>query len=110
MTLNWKGEELIKKKNRIIGEGINETMAASVKQALNNHPEWQYRTGVAETSIQIKEFATAKKHVGLWGSVWTQLGRSNYVWFLEFNHGSFLRKAADIIYPSLSKRIKARFK
>jgi hypothetical protein len=110
MTLNWKGDELIKKKKRVVATAINETMAAAVKQALNNHPEWQYRTGVAETSIQIKEFATPKKHFGLWGSVWTILNQSNYVWFLEFNHGSFLRKAADVIYPSLAKRIKARFK
>jgi|APSaa5957512622_1039677.scaffolds.fasta_scaffold114278_1 hypothetical protein len=110
MTLNWKGNELIKKKNGVVAWAINKTMAEAKKYALNHHPQWQYRSGVAEKSIRIKEMATPKRHVGLWGSVWTILNKSNYVWYLEFNHGSFLRNAADVKYPLLSKLIKAGFK
>ena len=110
MTIKWKGDELIKKKNRIVAFAINETVKDTIKEALDNHPEWVYRTGVAENSITQKQFATPKKLIALWGSVWTALGKSNYVWYLEFFHGSFLRKAADKIYPSLAKRIKKGFK
>jgi hypothetical protein len=125
MTLKWNGNKIIKKKNQAVGFAINEVMKNSQVHALNNHPGWRYRTGVAETSIQIKDFATTFKHVGLWGSIWTQQGQrvtdqttgaestvpeTNYVWQLEFNHGSFLRKAANVIYPSLAREIKKKFK
>lgn len=110
MTINWKGDELKKKKDKVVAFAINETVKDSIVYALDHHPEWVYRTGVAENSITQKVFATAKKQVALWGSVWTSLNFTNYVWFLEFNHGSFLRKAADITYPSLAKRIKKGFK
>ena len=110
MTINWMGDALIKKKNNSVARGINETVKKTIIQALNHHPEWVYRTGIAEQSITQKQFATPKKSVALWGSVWTQLGDSNYVWFLEFNHGSFLRRAADKIYPELAKTIKKAFK
>lgn len=110
MTINWKGKELIKKKNKIVAFAINETVKDAIVYALDHHPEWQYDTGVAENSITQKVFATPKSLVALWGSVWTSLNFSNYVWFLEFKHGSFLRKAADVIYPTLSKRIKKGFK
>ena len=127
MALNWKGNELIKKKNRAVAFGINKVITDCIVQALNNHPGWRYDTGVAETSIrQAKDgFATEKKHVGRWGSIWTQAGQTvisrrtgkevavpdgNYVWFLEFNHGSFLRKAANEKYKNLGKEIKNKFK
>lgn len=124
MTVNWKGKELIKKKDRVVADSINETMKLSVVHALNHHPEWQYRTGVAEGSIKVKDFATVKKQTGRWGSVWGgsqfstirvskrtgRLNNVNYVWYLEFNHGSFLRKAADTIYPKLKKFIKTGFR
>ena len=110
VTLNWNGDALIRKKNKVTATAINETVTETIKEALDNHPEWQYQTGVAENSINQKQFAKPNKLVALWGSIWTALNESNYVWFLEFNHGSFLRKAADKIYPSLVKRIKKRFK
>ena len=110
MTINWKGDALIKKKNKSVARGINEIVKKTIIYALNHHPEWVYRTGIAEQSITQKQFATPKKPVALWGSVWTQLGSSNYVWFLEFLHGSFLRKSADVNYPDLAKTIKKAFK
>ena len=110
MTINWMGGELIKKKNKAAARGINQTVTESLEYALNHHPEWVYRTGIAEQSLSQKVFATPRKLVALWGSVWTELGTSNYVWFLEFNHGSFLRKSADVNYKNLIKNIKKAFK
>lgn len=110
MTINWKGNELIKKMNRAEARGINEIVKKAIVYALAHHPEWVYRTGVAENSITQKQFATPRKPVALWGSVWTALGKSNYVWYLEFFHGSFLRKSADVNYPDLAKTIKKAFK
>ena len=109
MTINWKGKELKKRVDRAIAKGINETMVEAVKHAIKVHPQWIYRTGLAEGSIDIKEFATIKKLVGLWGSIWPH-AQGNYVWWLEFKHGSFLRKAADATYKNLTKRIKAHIK
>ncbi len=107
MTLKWNGNKLLKKLNKAIAGGLNDTVTAVIPYALNHHPNWQYRSGLAEGSIQQREFATPSKHFALWGSVWTEPG-TNYVWYLEFNHAPFLRAAADIIYPGLTKRIKAR--
>lgn len=109
MTLKWNGDKLKKKMDNAIAHGINETVKEAIVFALNHHPNWQNRTLLAEGSITQKKFATPKKHFALWGSVWTNAG-TNYVWYLEFKHGPFLRGAADAIYPSLAKRIKKRFK
>lgn len=108
MTLKWNGDKLKKKMDNAITHAINETVAESIKYALNHHPNWQNRTLLAEGSITQKKFATPQQHFALWGSVWTNPG-TNYVWYLEFKHQPFLRAAADVEYPGLARRIKARF-
>lgn len=108
MTIKWEGDKLKKKLDAIIAFELNETARLAKIHALNHHPNWQYRFGLAEGSIDVKEMATPKKRRVLWGSVWPH-PFNNYVWYLEFKHGPFLRGAADAIYPSLIKRIKERF-
>ena len=112
MTVNWKGDELKKKLYRATIDAVNETVSLTIRHALDNHPGWLYQTGVAEGSITQKEFAARRGRwiTALWGSVWPPGKGTNYVWFLEFKHGSFLRSAADAVYPGLTKRIKARMK
>lgn len=109
--INWKGDELKKKIARATIGAVDETISLTIKHALDNHPGWENDTNVAEGSITQKQFATKKGRwiTALWGSVWPQ-GGTNYVWFLEYKRGSFLRSAADAIYPGLTKRIKARLK
>jgi|APSaa5957512535_1039671.scaffolds.fasta_scaffold311399_2 hypothetical protein len=109
MVVKWNGDKLIKKKNAIIANAINETVVDSIKYALNHHPNWQNRTLLAEGSITQKKFATAKDQSALWGSVWTNPG-ANYVWYLEFNHPPFLRASADVNYKNLPKLIRQGFR
>ncbi len=123
--IKWKGDELKKKIKRAEAWGINRVIADTIRHALNNHPNWQYDTGVAEGSITQKDFATARSRVGRWGSIWSthapvgqlrkgrdgktrRIGLTNYVWDLEFKHGPFMRAAADSVYPTLNKRIKEK--
>ena len=131
MTIKWRGDELIRKKNKAIAMALNIVAKQSVLEAINNHPGWisgpttkPYRTGLAEGSIRVKDHATARKREVVWGSVWGgsqfsnirvsrrtgRLHTSNYVWYLEFDHGSFLRNAADKIYPTLTKVYKRQMK
>jgi len=107
VTVKWYGNDLRKKIKAVTAYAINETVKDTIVHALNNHPEWKYRTGVAEGSIRQKKFATSKSLKALWGSIWPH-SESNYVYWLEFKHGSFLRKAADVVYPSLKKNIKKK--
>ncbi len=106
VILTWNGEKITRNHKKAFAFGINRMMSDAVVFAINNHPGWQYRTGIAEGSIQTKETAKPSKLFGLWGSVWTtakkkaakSTGKShdtNYVWYLEFYHGHFLRNAAD---------------
>ncbi len=117
MTVKWYGNDLRKKIKAVTAYAINETVTNTITHALNNHSGWKYDTGVAEGSISQKEFATSKSLKALWGSIWTDPERykyaethseSNYVYWLEFKRGSFLRKAADVVYPSLKKNIKKK--
>lgn len=109
MTVNWKGDEVKRKMERATIFAVNETVKDTIVHALNNHPGWQNVTHVAEGSITQKEFAKKKGRwiTALWGSVWPPGEGTNYVWFLEYKHGSFLRRAASAIYPSLAGRIKS---
>ena len=88
---------------RAAERGVNVTMAKAVMQAKMNHPGWHNRTGTAEGSVRIIDFAETKmgETFGRWGSLGVE-----YVLGLEVNHGSFLRRAADVIYPGLVGAIK----
>ena len=117
MSVKWYGNDLRRKIKAVTAFAINETITNTIAHALNNHSGWKYRTGVAEGSISQKEFATPKSLKAVWGSIWTDPERfmyaethsdSNYVYWLEFKHGSFLRLAADAVYPSLRKNIKKK--
>ena len=107
MTLKWRGKELKAKIRRAQIQGVNETMAACVVHAKQNHP-WQNQTGILEGSIDIAEYAkpVAGGVRGTWGSldvlyaIYQELGTR----FMSAN--PFLRPAADFHYPSLAGRIE----
>ena len=107
MSLEWNGAKIIEKFVKAVEQGVNETMAASVKRAKFNHPGWKNITGTAEGSIRIQEFAKTSpgSTVGKWGSV-----NVKYMLPLEIFHGSALRNASDAEYPKLASRIKKAFK
>jgi hypothetical protein len=100
--LTWTGDALIKKMADAAKRGVDKTMSEAVIQAKQNHPGWNNRTGAAEGSIQVQQFAEVEgDHVkGVWGSV----GIDYMIW-LELNHGAALRSAADAIYPRLQQNI-----
>ena len=103
--LEWKGEQVKRRMEQSIIGAFNETMVNCVTVAKSDHRGWQNRTGTAEGSIQMRPAKKVGSFIlGLWGSF-----DVNYVIFLEIHHGSFLRRAADLIYPLIVGRINARF-
>ena len=105
MSLEWRGDDLIRKMREASKAAIDETMQEAVEEAKANHPGWQSDTGRAEASVRVIDPAKAKRGgtVGVWGSKGVR-----YVIFLEFLHGSFLRTAADRVYPKLAARIRRK--
>ena len=103
MSLDWRGDIVLGHVLRAAERGVNKTMAKCVMQAKQNHPGWQNRTVTAEGSVRIINYAETKtaRTFGTWGSLGVE-----YVYGLEIYHGSFLRRAADVVYPSLTSAIK----
>lgn len=107
MSLKWRGDQVKKKVLAATKWGIDKTMSEAVIHAKRNHPGWRNRTGAAEGSVRIvREAQVRGKHVvGVWGSTGI-----NYVIWLEFKQGSFLRTAGDAVYPRLRGHIRSRLK
>ncbi len=103
MRLDWRGDQVRAKIQQATTRGIDKTMAQCVGQAKQNHPGWKNRTGTAEGSVRIIQFAEQRgsRIAGRWGSMGVE-----YVLRLELRHGSFLRTAADVVYPRLPGHIK----
>jgi hypothetical protein len=101
--IEWNGEHIKHKITHAAELGINETMSECVGHAKSNHDGWRNRTGDAERSVRIISVAEpmGDEVEGTWGSVGV-----DYVWYLEYLHGSFLRDAAANMYPTLPIRIK----
>lgn len=106
MALKWYGDKVKRKVRKAAKDAIDETMGKAVRHAKRhrNHPGWKNRTGTAEGSIRIIEFAhrEGSRTVGLWGSIGV-----NYMIWLELKHGSALRSAGDATYSNLADRIRA---
>lgn len=106
MALEWNGDKVTRDVDRAMREGVDATMAACVIQAKRNHP-WRNRTGTAERSIQVAQYARQEgsRVRGVWGSL-----NVNYFRFLEFGTAKrpalpTLRPAADAEYGNLAPRI-----
>ena len=101
--LKWNGPAVIAEVLKATKVGIDKTMADASIHAKQNHPGWKNVTSTAEGSVRPVQFAIQKgaSIVGVWGSV-----DVNYVIWLELKHGSFLRNAADVVYPQLKQNIK----
>lgn len=110
--------EVRRKWERRIPHGIDKTMSDAVIYAKSNHPGWKNVTATAEGSVRVGEFAhrDGRGFVGRWGSVGgtvtiasgpdAGIVTDNYVIWLELKHGSFLRGAAEVTYPSLARNIR----
>ncbi len=113
MSFRWNGNKVKRKARRAAKDAINETIAEAVRHAKQNHPGWKNRTGTAEGSIRVIEFAhrEGNRTVGLWGSIgvdyglWGSIGVDYMIW-LELKHGAALRSAGDATYPKLADHIR----
>ncbi len=103
MSFRWNGDKVKRKARRAAKDAINETIAEAVRHAKQNHPGWKNRTGTAEGSIRVIEFAhrEGNRTVGLWGSIGV-----DYMIWLELKHGAALRSAGDATYPKLADHIR----
>lgn len=106
-NVEWFGDRIKQKILNASVQGVNAVMAACVLEAKHNHPGWRNITGTAEGSVKIIEFAKQQAdHVeGQWGSMGV-----NYLIWLEYKYGSFLRNAADKLYSTLTGKIKEAMK
>ena len=104
--IKWRGKQVEDRFADAVRRGIDQVMSSAVVSAKSNHPGWRNRTGLAEGSIRIQQQARRSGNdlIGLWGSV-----NVAYVKWLEFNHGSFLRSAADKEYPRLIDIVRRNF-
>lgn len=99
----WEGDKVKAAVVEASQFAIDEIIAACVIAAKSSHPGWINRSGTAEGSIRMVEPAHEDGNgvAGLWGSV-----DVDYMIWLELNHGSALRSAADALYPELPSRIQ----
>jgi hypothetical protein len=106
--LDWRGGDVAQRVADAARKGVDETTAAAVIHAKQNHP-WQNVTGTAEGSIQMRP-AEADED----GSIRGEWGSYGVDYFLHLELGTVnmparpaLRPAADAEYPNLAARIKA---
>lgn len=105
MSLTWHGERIAARMVAASVKGVDDTTAATAIYAKRNHPGWRNRTGTAEGSIRMDPARVEGDRVrGRVGSF-----AVNYFIFLELIHGSALRNAADVEFPSLARRIRSHF-
>ena len=93
--LDWNGAEVQRKVEARAVKAIDRKLSEAVVYAKSNHRGWNNRTGTAEGSVKVQEWARRKGNliIGSWGSRGV-----NYVLSLEFYRGSFLRNAAKAVY------------
>lgn len=115
VQFTWNGDKVRRRVIKAVERGVNVVMAAAVLEAKMNHPGWKNVFLIAEGSVRILKFAKGSRNVvsGEWGSaggpkpVPGQKPKApSYVLWLEVNHGSFLRNAADKEYPKLTAAIR----
>ena len=101
-SLQWNGEKIKKDIEDRATKAIDRKLSKAVIEAKQNHKGWQNRTGTAEGSVRVQEWAKRRGNVilGSWGSIGV-----GYVLTLELYRGSFLRRAAAKIYGK-GKRIR----
>ena len=111
MSLNWLGDEIIKKMDNCIIQGMAQTITKCVEHAKNKHP-WKNRSTHLEGSIKEQKHPrkVGNEFIGVWGSV-----DINYALVLELGGVNmppfpYLRPAADAEYPKLADRIRRCFK
>jgi hypothetical protein len=107
MSLTWHGPEVEREVIQAAIEGVNATMALCVIHAKRNHGGWENRTGRAEGSINIYQFAAlqANGHIeGRWGSA-----DVNYFIWLELRYLT-LRRSADANYRHLGRLIRRAYR
>jgi hypothetical protein len=106
MSLTWNGPEVQREVIRAAIEGVNATMTLCVIDSKQNHGGWENRTGNAERSINIYQFATLQPngHVeGRWGSA-----DVHYFLWLELRYLT-LRRSADKNYRRLHSLIRRAY-
>lgn len=103
MAFGWRGDEVAEKVIAASVLAVDQTTAATVKHAKENH-RWSNRTGTLEGSLQMRPAEQiGTKIVGHWGSFTVA-----YAIYLELRpEYAWLRLAADAEYPNLASRIKA---
>lgn len=102
MAFDGEGEALVKRVVEATRLGVDQTTAACVMHAKQNHP-WHNVTATLEGSLEMRPATLEGAMVrGTWGSFSVL-----YAIFLELKGWAYLRPAADTEYPNLVDRIRA---
>lgn len=105
-TLVWKGDELLRKLERVVPGAIDDTTDEAVRHAKSSH-WWGGRRGVLESEI-VNEPAKRTGATRWSGKFGTTQRRGFYGLILEYRN-PFLRPAADATFKNLAARIKRAF-
>ena len=110
VKITWNGRQLYKTMEAAAKDGVNATMSDCVRGSRHKtaHPNWKNRTGTAEGSVTIIQFAEVRgfgRIIGVWGSKGV-----DYASKLERHYGPWLRAQADHHYPKLAQYIRRSFR
>lgn len=102
MAVEWNGDEIIARVQTACVEAVNETTAAAVELAKQEH-WWTPETGHLEENT-VSEPAVAEGSV-VSGKFGTTRRKGFYGLFLEYKE-PFLRPVADQVFPTLAERVR----
>jgi hypothetical protein len=107
MKLDWKGDDLKRKLDRIVPEAIDETTQEAAEHAQRSH-WWQKRRARGLESEIVTQ--SARRIGGVWtGAFGATAGAGFYGLFLE-RKSPFLRPAADATFHNVITRIRRHLK
>jgi len=104
----WNGDDLVRLKDRATEEAMGEVLDEAVRVARTSH-SWEDRTGEASASIQ-REPTIRRVGERRAGSLFSSLARFIYLELGSRGRSgdNTLRRAGDVAFPKLGRRIKRR--
>lgn len=103
----WLGDAIQKRVEQAAMRAIDKTTEEAAAYARSHHRGWKTITGTAEGSIGTNKARKLKRTIR--GNVTGGEGEAFYLMILEVRHGSALRNAADVTFPTLQDRLHREY-
>jgi hypothetical protein len=107
VRLTWFGRDIESQLLGVVPKAMDDTTAAAAIRAKQSHPGWKNVTGTAEGSIRGDP---AKRFSSGWRALFGSFDVAYFIWLEIGARGRAgdhtIRRAADIEFPSLGRRIR----